>query len=75
MAFEENDTSDSDLLNFLNSVDKQLELAKMTPTETVTTNTITTVTNNMTSNPSNFVPKMIFPNSVVTINYNFGKPN
>ena len=80
----DDDSSDTDLLNFLDNVDNHLQTVTSTdktdntvavqnaiaPTQTVTTNT---VTNNLNSNPSNFIPKMCFQNSTVTINYNFDK--
>ena len=69
------------LVDFLNKNESQLvPLTTTTPTITpVNTNPVTqtihNVSHNGVSKPSNIpiLPKMFFPNSNITINYNFGK--
>ena len=62
----ENEETDDFLLEYLKKNPDENTNQEVTTTKTVTTNL-----NNMTTMP--IIPKMYFPNSNVTINYNFGK--
>ena len=67
MDLNNNDISDTAIVNLLNTLENQNQIVSQT-----TKNPITAMTTNYNNKLPN-LPDMFFPNSMVTINYNFGK--
>ena len=78
----ENNAEDFDLVQIIDEVEKEnKQITNVTKSDSVTTPSNQTLVQNFTSTNTNamnqypFLPKMFFPNSNVTINYNFNNKN